>query len=203
MPIVGLTGGIGSGKSSVLPFFEKYAIPWVDMDIVAREVVQPDSPALKKIDEYFRTAIPNILLPDGSLNRSALRAHIFESPSSKYWLEGLLHPLIRTTTYQQLEARGDMPNTPYSLLVSPLLVEKKFPVNATIVIDVPQILQIQRASQRDSASAESIRAIIKQQLPSEERLEAADFVIDNSGSLINTEHQVSKIHHQLLKYFSI
>ena len=202
MPIVGLTGGIGSGKSSVLPFFEKYAIPWVDMDIVAREVVQPGSPALKKIKDHFRPAIPNILLADGSLNRTILRAHIFEDPTSKAWLESLLHPLIRKTTYQRLEQLGEKPNVPYTLLVSPLLAEKKLPVDATIVIDVPQALQVQRASQRDSTSEDSIRAIIKQQLPSEERLKTADFVIDNSGSLANTELQASKIHHQLLKHFS-
>lgn len=192
--IVGLTGGIGSGKSTVIRFFEALDVGWVDMDTVAREVVTPGSPANKAIAEHFRQNLPDIITSDGELNRASLRHYIFSHPNEKVWLENLLHPIIREQSQRQLAQK----TSPYALLVSPLLFEGNINVEASVVIDVDEATQIRRAAQRDNNTPEQIKRIMSQQLPRKKRLEKADFVIDNSADLEHTQKQVLALHTQLL-----
>lgn len=200
MHIVGLTGGIGSGKSTVAKLFTKLGIHSVDMDDVARWVVAPGEPALDLIAQHFKH--PNILLASGELNRPLLRELIFKEPSQKAWLETLLHPLIRQRTHEALTtAPRHTHNAHYALLVSPLLFEKKIAVETSIAIDVTPTTQIQRASLRDSNTPEQIQRIMASQFGRDTRNAKADFIIDNNRSLINTQAQVNALHHQLFHHF--
>ncbi len=202
MHIIGLTGGIGSGKSTVAALFTKLGTHSVDMDDVARWVVAPGEPALALIAQHFKQ--PNILLPSGELNRPLLRDIIFNEPTQKAWLEALLHPLIRQRSHQALTARPTSAhNAHYALLVSPLLFEKKIAVDASIVIDVTPETQIQRASSRDSNTPEQIQRIMASQLGRNARNAQADFVIENNHSIHNTQAQVKALHHQLLTHVNL
>lgn len=140
MFVVGLTGGIGSGKSAASRRFEQLGITAVDADVISREVVAPGSEALQVIEQRHGKAI---LLDDGSLDRAALRQKIFSSPEEKAWLEGLLHPLIANETLRQLEAA----DSPYVLFVSPLLVEsgQKVLCQRLLVIDVPEDRSVEKS----------------------------------------------------------
>lgn len=193
--IVGLTGGIGSGKSAAEKQFNTLGVPSVDMDVIARRIVAPKTKTLEQVVQYFKSKIPDILLPDGTLNRSALREHVFSHTEDKCWLEQQLHPAIHAQTLTELKSF----QSTYALLVSPLLFEKNIGHDLSIVTDVPETLQLIRASSRDGASQEQIRKIITSQMPRQERVARADFVIDNSGMLEETQMQVSKIHHKLLQ----
>lgn len=190
--IIGLTGGIGSGKSTVSAFFKKLNVSVVDADIVAREVVQKGQPALAQISDYFG---PDILI-DGELDRAALRQLIFADEQKKTWLNELLHPIIRERMLQQLaQANGD-----YVILEAPLLLENKLQVYCehVVVVDIDEQLQIKRASARDNSSSEQIKAIINSQIGRQQRLQQADFVIDNSGlSLQQLEMSVIALDKQL------
>ena len=192
--IVGLTGGIGSGKSAVSQLFEDLDIGVVDADICSRQVVEPGTPALEAIAEKFTDAI---LLDDGSLNRVALRKIVFEDPQQRVWLEQLTHPLIAAQIQRQLASC----DSAYAMLVSPLLLETNQAdyCNTVVVVDVPTDVQIVRASARDSTTTEQIKSIIKAQTSREARLEKADYVIENSGTLQDLEHKVSELHEQFLK----
>lgn len=194
--IVGLTGGIGSGKSAVEKQFNELGVPSVDVDVVARQVVEPGTEALKLLTQHFKTKIPNLLMPDGALNRSALREHVFSHPEDKTWLEQLLHPAIRAQTLSEVTKL----KSPYALLVSPLLFEKNIEHDFSIVVDVPEAVQLDRASSRDGASQAQIRKIIASQMSRTARISRADFVIDNSGTIEATQKQVSKIHQTLLQH---
>ena len=195
MFIVGLTGGIGSGKSTVVHQFAELGIDWVDMDVVARDVVAPKEPALQHIAQYFCKVIPSILLADGTLNRPVLRDYIFLHPAAKAWLEDLLHPLIRQRTHDYLVGA----QSPYALLVSPLLFENHIAVDASIVVDIPEQQQLARASLRDQNSTEQIQRIMATQMPRAERNAKATYVIDNSQSLNQTRQQVLATHQSILK----
>lgn len=194
MFVVGLTGGIGSGKSAVSQRFERLGITVVDADIVAREVVQPGEPALKKIAQQFGS---DILLADGNLNRSALRKIIFEQPELRDWLEQLLHPLIRESILLQLTQAS----SPYAILASPLLLEtdQYLLVDQIIVVDVDEATQIRRTAVRDNTDTKQVEAIIAAQMPREERLARADSVIDNSGPEELLQPQIDRLHNSLLK----
>lgn len=189
---VGLTGGIGSGKSSVRHTLKQHGVTVIDADIVAREVVEPGTRQLQLIAEHFGQSIINA---DDSLNRAKLREIIFSNPEEKRWLESLLHPVIRVEIVKQLEQAG----SDYTVLESPLLLETNQSelVERIVVVDVPEPLQIERASARDKSSAEDIQAIIRAQMPRAERLALADDVIDNSGSPAKTAEQVLALHQKL------
>ncbi len=192
--IVGLTGGIGCGKTTVSQFFTALGVESVDADIVAREVVQQGSDALTKITERFG---PSILLADGSLDRRQLRSIIFHNETEKHWLNRLLHPLIR----QQLIAQLQQCQSPYALLIAPLLLENNLTtlVNRVLVIDVPESIQLQRSMQRDNADAEQIKAIMNSQISRQARLAQANDVIDNSSNnLDSVKEQVEKLHQYYL-----
>ncbi len=175
MYIVGLTGGIGSGKSTIAREFEKLGIETVDSDLIAHEVVAAGEPALAEIAAHFGE---DVLLPNGQLDRARLRTLVFEQPQQRQWLENLIHPLVRARTLAQLAAAC----SPYVLLVSPLLLEtdQHQLVNHIIVVDVPVRTQIERTVARDQNTEAQVQAIIDAQMARELRLAKADTVIDNS-----------------------
>lgn len=189
--IIGLTGGIGSGKSTVARAFGELGAGWVDADDIAREVVMPGEPALAAITQRFGQ---QILDADGGLNRAALRQIVFSDPEQRRWLESETHPRIRERL--QLRLKELALNSPYVLLVSPLLFESGQDALAqrTLVVDVPEALQLSRTLARDGVSEAQVRAILAAQLSRQERLSRAHDVIDNSGSLERLQHQVVTLH---------
>lgn len=193
--VVGVTGGIGSGKSEVMRRFQTHGIEAVDADDMARLVVEPERPALAEIARHFGN---NILTPEGTLDRPALRQIIFSDPEAKQWLETLLHPLINAALREHL-ARAQ---SPYALLVSPLLFEtgQDALVNRVLVVDVPEADQLARASLRDGVDPEQIKAIIASQMGRKERLVRADDVIHNDGSLEHLERQIGELHQRYLTW---
>lgn len=198
MKMVGLTGGIGSGKSTVVRLFGEHGVHWVDADDVAREVVEPGTPALEQISEHFGK---NILTSEGALDRAQLRGIVFEKPEERVWLEALLHPIIREELIRQLNPENYQ--LPYVLLVSPLLLEtdQHELVDRIIVIDVPEETQIERTMARDTNSREQVERIIAAQMSREDRLARADEVIDNDRPLDEVTRQVRELHERLLVDF--
>ncbi len=196
--VIGLTGGIGSGKSTVAGMFGALGVHWVDADIVAREVVEPGTPALARIAEHFGNPI---LQPDGQLDRAALRTIVFQDASEREWLEALLHPTIRDELARQL--RPDRYDQPYVLLVSPLLLETdQHTLTARdIVVDVPVETQIERTMRRDNNDRDQVERIIAAQMPREHRVSRADYVIRNDHPLADVERQVQELHLELLELF--
>jgi dephospho-CoA kinase len=188
--ILGLTGGIGSGKSAAAQCFVDLGIHLVDADNAARWVVEPGRPALAQIAEHLGA---NVLQADGTLNRAALRELIFKDPQQRVWLEGLLHPLIREEIRQYL-ARAE---SPYAILVSPLLLEtsQHQMVQRVLVIDVPEAVQIERTVLRDKTNEAQVRAILKAQASREERLSRADDVIVNDRDPAWLKSEVERLHY--------
>ena len=189
MLIIGLTGGIGSGKTAASDIFESLGVNVVDADIVAREVVEPEKPALSKIAKHFGK---DILQDDGHLDRAQLRSIIFSQPSEKEWLENLLHPLIR----QEIQAQLDRSTSQYAILVSPLLLEtdQSKIVNRILLIDAPPNIQIERAAQRDNNSRQQIQKIIDSQLPRDVKISKSDDVICNDQSFAELEKKIIEQH---------
>jgi len=198
MKIVGLTGGIGSGKSTVTRLFGEHGVHWVDADDVAREVVEPGTPALERISEHFGKTI---LTSEGALDRAQLRTIVFQEPEERVWLEALLHPIIREELIRQLNPENYQ--LPYVLLVSPLLLEtdQHELVDRIIVIDVPRDVQLERTMARDTNSPEQVERIIAAQISREDRLARADEVIDNDRPLDDVTRQVRELHERLLVDF--
>ncbi len=191
---VGLTGGIGSGKTLVSDYLAEQGIWIVDADLVSRACVAPGEPALETIGEYFGQ---ELIRTDGHLDRSALRTIVFNDPSARHWLEQLLHPLIANRIESELEqACSD-----YVLLVSPLLLEtsQRKTVDRVLVVDAPEELQIERASRRDEASREQTRRIIAAQMSREQRLRQSDDNLLNDGSPKSLYEKVDKLHSTYLK----
>lgn len=191
--IIGLTGGIGSGKSEASRRFAERGVAVVDADVVAREVVEPRAPALIQIAAHFGS---DILDADGNLNRSKLRAIIFSNPEEKQWLESLLHPIINTEIRHQLAKA----TSPYSILASPLLLEtQQFQlVDRVLVIDTSEQLQLERATHRDKNHEAQIKAIMQTQLSRQERCARATDIINNHGSIDELDAQVEKLHQRYL-----
>lgn len=179
--IVGLTGGIGSGKSTVANLFAELGVPIVDADIVSRQVVEKGSPLLAEIATHFGESILN---EQGELNRATLREKIFQNEQEKNWLNNLLHPAIRAEMLQQLAVQ----TAPYVLFVVPLLIENNLTVlcQRVLVVDVSPDTQLMRASARDKNKVELIQQIINLQIDRNSRLNAADDVINNDGDLAQT-----------------
>lgn len=187
--IIGLTGGIGSGKSEVGRRFQKLGVTLVDADLLAHQVVEPGEPALERIAEHFGS---QILTEEGRLNRAKLRALIFEHPEEKRWLEELLHPLVNQEIRVQLKEAA----SPYAILMSPLLLEthQDRMVDRVLVVDTPESEQLSRVTRRDQSNRTQIEAIIGTQIPRNERLERADDCIRNHGDLSELDDQVEKLH---------
>ncbi|QIE85721.1 dephospho-CoA kinase [Pseudomonas nitroreducens] len=187
--ILGLTGGIGSGKSAAAEHFASLGIHMVDADHAARWVVEPGRPALAQIVERFGEAV---LLPDGQLNRAALRERIFKAEDERRWLEQLLHPLIG----QEIASNLAQAQSPYAILVSPLLVEsgQHRMTQRVLVVDTPEHLQLERTMRRDKVSEEQVRSILKAQALRDDRLKHADDVLLNDGDLAHLHQQVESLH---------
>ncbi|MBD9414073.1 dephospho-CoA kinase [Pseudomonas sp. PDM16] len=187
--ILGLTGGIGSGKSAVAQHFIDLGIHLVDADHAARWVVEPGRPALAKIAERFGE---HVLQADGSLDRATLRQQVFQDEQQRRWLESLLHPLI----FQEINQALARAESPYAVLVSPLLVEsgQHSMTQRVLVVDAPEHLQLQRSMARDSSTEEQIRAILKAQTSREERLRHADDVLTNDRDLTWLKSEVERLH---------
>ncbi len=193
MLIIGLTGGIGSGKTAASDYFETLGITVVDADLVSRLVVEPGSPALGKIAEHFGA---DILDQDGALNRTALRKIVFDTPDERIWLEGLLHPLIGEEIQRQLNTS----QSPYTLLVSPILFEsgQNLMTQRALLIDAPEELQISRTSVRDNTDPESVKSIMKAQTQREERRKLADDIILNDSDLESLHKKLDQLHQEYL-----
>ena len=192
--IVGLTGGIGSGKSAASAWFEQQEILVVDADIVAREVVEVGQPALIEIQKHFGDWV---LDEQGCLNRSALRDYIFKHPEARQQLEAITHPVIRNSIIQQL----NQASSPYAILASPLLFEtdQHLLCQRSLLIDVSAELQLVRASQRDGQSRKQIERIIAVQMPRLEKQQRAHDIADNSGTLEDLYQQLQPLHEHYLQ----
>ena len=191
--IIGLTGGIGSGKSFVSDCFADKGVDIIDADVIARQVVEPGQPAFQKIVERFGNSI---LDTHGLLDRTRLRQLVFDNQEHQTWLNQLLHPKIR----EKMVADARNASSAYCILAIPLLVENNLfsLVDKVLVVDVPVECQIERASQRDGQSAEMIKKIIAVQASRQARLDVADDVIDNAKSRTETKNRVDVLHENYL-----
>lgn len=191
--IIGLTGGIGSGKTAVSETFEDLGITVVDADLASRVVVEKGKPCLEKIAEHFGE---DILNENSELDRAKLREIIFNSAEEKNWLESLLHPAIAGQIQDELKAS----TSAYTILVSPLLLEtnqKEF-CSKVLIVDVPVEVQVDRTLKRDGVSEEQVQSIIKSQISREARLELADEIIMNDGNLEDLKLVVKDLHQRFI-----
>lgn len=196
MLLVGLTGGIASGKTLVSDYFKSLGVPVLDADVLAREVVEPGSKGLNALIRFFTTAI---LTPNGELDRAALRRIVFANPSDREFLDKTLHPLIRELSDEKIQrARDD--NHAYLIYAVPLLVEtdQQDRFDRIVVVDVPRETQLLRLLKRDNSNKAEANAILDAQASREERLAIADTVIDNTGSVETTYKQINELHTSLL-----
>ena len=198
MYVVGLTGGIACGKTTVSKFFSDMGVEVIDADEIAKSVVQPGSVALKQIQNHFGESI---LALDQSLNRSRLRSIIFENSTERNWLENLLHPLIR----EEARSRIQHCSGSYCLYSAALLIEKKLrkDIDRLLVVDIPEPLQLKRVTKRDECSEAEALNILATQTSRNTRLQLADDVIDNSQSIEATQAQVIELHKQYHKYSNL
>ncbi len=191
--VLGVTGGIGSGKSAATDHIESLGITVVDADLAARVIMEPGKPALTAVAEHFGE---ELILADGSLDRAALRTLVFADPDERLWLEQLTHPLIGEEILRQITAAS----SEYVVLASPLLLEgaQHELCDKVLVIDVPENLQIERTMARDENSREQVERIMAAQLDRQARLARADFVIENTGTIDSLHDAVEAIHHTLM-----
>ena len=187
--VVGLTGGIGSGKTAVSERFAGLGIKIVDADVASRVVVEPGQPALEQIAVHFGA---DLITPEGALDRAALRKKVFADEGERRWLEQLLHPLIDSYITSELQSAQSV----YAILAHPLLVEtgRTRICNRVVVVDVPEEVQIERTMDRDNNSEQQVRAIMKAQASRADRLAAADDVISNDQDLAHLEREVNRLH---------
>ncbi|MFT5691876.1 MAG: dephospho-CoA kinase [Oceanicoccus sp.] len=189
MFVVGLTGGIGSGKTAATDYFQSLGIAIVDADIASRTVVEQGKPALAAISAHFGD---DVLQIDGTLDRAALRKCIFSDATEKQWLEKLLHPLIAEEIHQGLQTADSL----YAIFVSPLLIESRQMdlCDQILVIDVPEEIQLQRTTQRDNNDSEQVKRIIASQATRQQRIEKATDIVENIGTLADLHIQLNKLH---------
>lgn len=196
--ILGLTGGIGAGKTLVSNHLAALGIEIVDADVIARDVVAIGSDGLNAIEQHFGKTI---LLDDGSLNRAKLREIIFADSEQKSWLNNLMHPLIR----QNITAQLDAATSPYVVLSAPLLFENKLDAlcDHTLLVDVPVEVQLVRTANRDSVSTEQVKNIIAAQMSREDKQQKADSIIDNHRDIDSVLIDVEELHHAFLQQAEI
>lgn len=193
MLIVALTGGIGSGKSTVADAFARHGVPIIDTDVIARELVTPGQPALTEIAAYFGD---EVMTPDGQLDRARLREKIFAEPAQRQALEQMLHPRIRDEVRHRIETL----QSPYCLVVIPLFTETgDYPfVDRVLVVDADEDTRIHRTMARDHLSREQVEQILASQSSRAERLALADDIVDNSSEPDELMEQVDKLHQKYL-----
>ena len=191
--LIGLTGGIASGKSAVANRLAELGAEIIDTDLISREVVEPGTPALAQIAAHFG---PEVIAEDGTLNRAVVREKVFANPSERQWLEALLHPLIRQTAMD----RAQRSQARLAVLVVPLLFESGQYQNTdlNLVVDVPVDVQRQRVLARDVVSEDQVEQIVSAQMSRAARLEKADRVIENSGTLEQLFAQVDSLYAELV-----
>jgi dephospho-CoA kinase len=188
---IGLTGGIACGKSTVASMLVNQGAILIDADQLAREAVMPGSSALQQIVERFG---PEMMLPDGTLHRKALGALIFKEPAARKDLEAITHPLIRQAMWDQMHQAEEACPDKLIVVDVPLLYESKLQgyYQKVMVVYVPEKVQLQRLIERDGLSLEAAEQRLQAQMPIEQKKLLADIVIDNSGSLADTEKQIQK-----------
>jgi dephospho-CoA kinase len=194
--VVGLTGGIGSGKSAAASEFERLGAVLVDTDAIAHELTQPGGQAIAEVERIFG---PDVIGPSGAMDRKRMRERVFADPVARKALEALLHPLIR----EQSRARIAAAQGPYVIHVVPLLIESadyRSRVDRVLVIDSPEELQVERVRARSGLSPEEVRAVIASQATRAARLAAADDVIENRGTIDALRKQVAAFHRKYLQY---
>lgn len=186
--IVALTGGVASGKTAVSERFAALGVPVVDTDVLAREVVTQGTPGLAEIEAVFG---PEIVAPDGGLDRAALRQRIFDDPAARRRLEAILHPRIADEARRQLATL----DAPYAILVVPLLIESGLFADAdrVLVVDVPEQVQVDRLVKRDGSTRDQARAMLAAQATREQRLARADDVIDNTGTRAELMQRIDEL----------
>ena len=192
--LVGLTGGIGSGKSTVAGMFAAHGVRIIDTDLISHQLTQADGEAIPAIRDAFGAHLIN---PQGALDRSRMRDLVFADSTKKKHLEAILHPLIFAQTKRQATARTA---APYTLIVVPLLFESgRYAgwLHRVVTVDCPEEAQITRTMQRSSLNEVAVRAIMAQQLSRSERLRLTDEVIRNDGDLHDLQNQVDAMHHRL------
>ena len=197
--VVGISGGIGSGKTTVTDLFATYGITVIDADVIARQVVEPGTPALKSIVDKFGQSVLDHSGGSclGTLDRAKLRTLVFNDSEIKNWLNQLLHPVIR----QQMLLQTQQAKSVYCLLSVPLLVENKLyeQVDRVVIVDVEEQTQLQRTLLRDKTNELQIRAIMSAQATRQQRLEVANDVIDNNGETEALLKQVNQLHQYYLQ----
>jgi dephospho-CoA kinase len=194
--VVGLTGGIGSGKSAAASEFERLGAVLVDTDAIAHELTQPGGQAISEVERIFG---PDVIGPSGAMDRKRMRERVFADPGARKALEALLHPLIREESRARIAAAPG----PYVIHVVPLLIESadyRSRVDRVLVIDSPEELQIERVRARSGLSADEVRAIVASQATRAARLAAADDVIENRGTIDALRKQVAAFHQKYLQY---
>ena len=193
--VVGLTGGIGSGKSAAADEFARLGATVVDTDVIAHQLTEAGGAAVPQIERLFGADF----VSDGAMDRQRMRQRVFSDPGSKKTLEGLLHPLIREESQRRIGAATG----PYVVHVVPLLVESpdyRRRVDRVLVVDVPEDLQLARVRARSRLAEDEVRAIIRSQASREARRAAADDIIDNAGALEALRNQVAALHQKYLQF---
>jgi dephospho-CoA kinase len=193
--VVGLTGGIGSGKSAAAEAFAEHGASVVDTDAIARELTEKEGGAITEIERIFGKDF----IRDGAMDRKKMRDHVFADPAAKRALESLLHPMIREESARRIATAGG----PYVIHVVPLLIESpdyRSRVDRVLVVDCPEETQLARVRARSGLSEEEVRAIMRSQVSRAERLAAADDVIDNRGSRDALRKQVAALHKKYLQF---
>jgi dephospho-CoA kinase len=194
--VVGLTGGIGSGKSAVADEFARLGASVIDTDAIAHELTEKGGAAMASIEKLFG---PEVVSEDGSMDRKKVRDRVFADPAAKRELEALLHPMIREESARRIAAAAG----PYVVHVVPLLIESRdyrSRVDRVLVVDCPELTQIERVRARSGLSESEVRAIMRTQATRAERVAAADDVIDNGGSRDALRKQVAALHQKYLQF---
>lgn len=196
--IIGLTGGIGSGKSTVASYFRDLGIGVIDTDEIAKKLLAPEQPLFKKVMQHFGE---KILEKNGTLNRSKLRTLVFESITERHWLETLLHPPIKEKVLQYANDQKFRNEMPYLIVEIPLLIEAHFEdiVDRILVVDCPSDLQIERVQQRDAIPLNIIQQIMQTQIDRNRRLQEADDVIENTRDKEALKNNVFTLHHYYIE----
>ena len=199
IPLIGLTGGIGSGKTAVSDLLAKLGAGIVDTDLIAHQITAPNGSAISLIEKQFG---PDFITDDGALKRDKMRSLVFAKPEARKSLEAITHPLIRQETARQA-LQLSKTGVPYLVFVVPLLIESgswKSLIDHLVLVDCPEETQIQRVMQRSNLPREEVERILAAQASREERLKYADMVIENQGGLKDLAVEVQKLHQKILQF---
>ena len=197
--VVGLTGGIGSGKSAAAAEFARLGAAVIDTDAIAHELTGPGGAAIDAIKREFGA---DFIDSAGALDRGRMREAVFTDPARRKRLEAILHPMIRTESQRRIAVVGAKKSAPYVVHVVPLLVESpdyRARVSRVLVVDSPESLQVSRVRQRSGQSEEEVQRILASQIQRETRRAAADDLIDNSGTIDALQHEVRRLHEKYLR----